>query len=140
MLKYEIHYNRYYFVKGDLFMDTTSFRYDIKGFAADMEIDLRSVSALYSEYFHEMKENISKSRELGSTGEWQKFQRVIHNIKGISSSLNILDIYDISSKLDIELINNKYDNALMFLNIISNLFNTCEKDIKQFFKQNDITI
>jgi hypothetical protein len=87
-------------------MNTASFRYDINIITEDMEVDLKSISALYSEYFLEMKDNLNKSKNLCKSGEYKKLERVIHNIKWISYSLNILDIYTVANKLDIELLNN----------------------------------
>jgi HPt (histidine-containing phosphotransfer) domain-containing protein len=121
-------------------MDSTPFRYDIESLAHDMEVDIASLSGLYFEYFLEMKDCIYKSRKACETKEWEKLGRVIHNIKGISNSLNINDIYVIASQLDNELNNHIYDNAVIIINKVNDLFYICEKDIKRFFKQKDITI
>jgi len=121
-------------------MDENPFRYDIKGLAADMEVDLQVLSSLYSEFFHEMKLNIEESKSLCINEDWMKLQRVIHNIKGISACLNVNDLYTISHKLDIELKNQKYENIFTNITFIGNLFNSSEFDIKDFFKKYGISI
>jgi len=121
-------------------MDENPFRYDIKSLADDMEVGLQTLSTLYSEFFHEMKLNIEESKALCDNKDWLKLERVIHNIKGISACLNINDIYSISQKLDLELKLKKYENAFTDIISISNLFNSSETDIKNFFKINGVII
>ncbi|HEY5561618.1 MAG TPA: hypothetical protein VIK72_07655 [Clostridiaceae bacterium] len=121
-------------------MDENFIRYNIQGLADDMEVNLSTLSSLYSEFFHEMKINIEESKDLCNSKDWWKLQRVIHNIKGISSCLYIEDIYDISNKLDIELKKQAYENALPDITSINNLLISSETDIKEFFKKNGINM
>jgi HPt (histidine-containing phosphotransfer) domain-containing protein len=121
-------------------VENVPFRYKIEDLAADMEVDLLTVSTLYTEYFIEMKQCIYKSKNLCTAKDWQKLERVIHNIKGISNSLNIDDIYNVSNELDNELNRHIYDNIDKFLENINNLFLICEKDIKKFFRLNSIIL
>jgi HPt (histidine-containing phosphotransfer) domain-containing protein len=121
-------------------MENESFRYDIEGLAKDMEVELSTLSTLYSEYFHEMKINIEESKTLANSEDWFRLERVIHNIKGISTSLNISDIYSFSNKLDVNLKNGKTDAAINDINTINELFNACENSVRQFFKEKEILI
>jgi len=121
-------------------MDGNSFRYNIQGLADDMEVSLEILSSLYSEFFHEMKMNLEESKELSTSKDWWKLERVIHNIKGISSCLYIGDIYDVSQKLDIELKNEAYEHVNSDITTINNLLNSTEKDIREFFKKDGISI
>lgn len=121
-------------------MDNKSFRYDIEGLAKDMEIDLSTISPLYAEYFLEMKTNLEESRKYFATKNWDRLQRVMHNIKGISTSLNVDDVYLVSNRLDINLKQGIYSTAELDINNISELFNIAENDIREFLKQNDIRI
>ncbi|MTK12850.1 MAG: hypothetical protein F8N39_12430 [Clostridiaceae bacterium] len=121
-------------------METVSCRYDIEGLAKDMEVDLTTISTLYSEYFLEMKENIYKSETPCAKEDYASLERIIHNIKGTSISLNIKDIYYTSLSLDNQLKNNKCEQATYGINTINELFNEAEKDIKEFFHQNGIEL
>lgn len=115
-------------------------RYDIEGLARDMEIELGDLPALYSEYFLEMRINLQESRAMYNIKDWDKLERVIHNIKGISTSLNVDDVYLLSNKLDNKLKGANFDNVLPDIDYITDLFIAAENDIKEFFKQNDIKI
>ena len=121
-------------------MEEKPFRYNIKGLADDMEVSLQTISSLYSEFFHEMRLNIEESKVLCTKKDWDKLQRVIHNIKGISTCLNVNDIYDISLKLDMDLKNKKLENVFSKITSISDLFNFSETDIRGFFKKDGIII
>lgn len=121
-------------------MDNGTFRYDIKSLVEEMDVEYAAISTLYSEYFFEMKGNVQDSRLLCTQNAWDKLQRVVHNMKGISISLNIKDIYDASYKLDIELKGGNYTTASASIDTISNLLVECENDIKHFFQQKGIVI
>ncbi|MBC8059785.1 MAG: Hpt domain-containing protein [Clostridiaceae bacterium] len=121
-------------------MDEKAFRYNIQDLADDMEVGLETLSSLYSEFFHEMKINIQESKALANNKDWDKLQRVIHNIKGISTCLNVNDIYFVSQQLDTDLKNQKFENVLSNINSINELFNCTETDIREFFKNSGITI
>jgi HPt (histidine-containing phosphotransfer) domain-containing protein len=121
-------------------MEQKPFRYDIKGLANDMEVDIDMLADLYSEYFHEMKTNLQESKSLANSCDWDRLERVMHNIKGISISLNVEDIYSLSNKLDNDLKNSKYDNATNEIIKINEAFQLSEKDIKNYFKENNISI
>ena len=119
-------------------MDEKPFRYNIKGLADDMEVSLQTLSSLYFEFFNEMKLNIQESKAFCNSKNWEKLEREIHNIKGITSCLNVNDVYYIAQKLDVELKDHKYEIALSDINSISKLFERCETDIRGFFKKNGI--
>jgi hypothetical protein len=121
-------------------MENIPFRYDIIGLAKDMDIDLAAISNLYSEYFLEMKINLQESRDYYSNKNWLKLERIMHNIKGISISLNIDDIYNVSNELDTALKLGNYNTAAFDIDNISELFNNAENDIREFFRQNTIRI
>lgn len=121
-------------------MDNIPFRYDITGLAKDMDIDLATISNLYTEYFAEMKANIEESIKLYGSRDFIKLERVIHNIKGISVSLNVNDIYDAANKFDMKLKRDDFDTVTTDINNIINLYNAAKKDIIAFFKQNAVNI
>jgi HPt (histidine-containing phosphotransfer) domain-containing protein len=121
-------------------MSEKSFRYNIEGLAQDMEVSLEALSPLYSEFFHEMKVNMEESKALCANKDWVKLERVIHNIKGISISLNVDDIHNLTQKLSMDLKSKEYENAFSYMNSINNLFNSSEVDIRDFFKSHGITI
>lgn len=121
-------------------MSTSVFKYNIEGLANDMEIDLPTISTLYAEFFFEMKANINETKILSKNGDWKNVEEILHNIKGICTSLNIDDLYNIVNKLDSELKRKIYDNVMIYLDSIINLFVSCENDIREFFKEKNIII
>lgn len=121
-------------------MDNKPFRYNFDELSKDLELDLESISSLFHEYFFEMKSNIEKCRSLLSEGNWAKLERVIHNIKGTSSSLNVDDIFILSNKMNNDLKSGKYDDVEKDLEFLSKLYNITENNIREFFKQNNINI
>ncbi|MDP4090238.1 MAG: Hpt domain-containing protein [Bacillota bacterium] len=121
-------------------MDNKSFRYNIEGLAADMEIDLAELTSLYSEYFIEMRINIQESKALRANNDWVKLERIIHNMKGISTSLNVDDVYLMAAKLDNKLRSANYENIENDINFIVELYNRAENDIMEFFKEKDMKI
>lgn len=121
-------------------MNNKPFKYDIEGLAKNMEVDLAIISDLYSEFFLEVRRNLLECRSLYDDKEWEKLERVIHNIKGVSISLCIDDLYAASNAFDYELKNDQYDNAKSQIDFIDNLFLTIENEIREFFKQKNIII
>ncbi|MDP4146357.1 MAG: hypothetical protein Q8936_18060 [Bacillota bacterium] len=121
-------------------MENTPCKYNIMELVEDMGVSITDISSLYSEYITEMRSNIQESKFLCSEKDWTRLERVIHNMKGISTSLNITDLYEVSAALDKQLKLGKYDDVQNDINHIEELFNIAEKDIKEFFKQHSITI
>ena len=115
-------------------------RYDIEGFANDLEVDLLTISTLYSEYLLEMKINIEESMDFLKKKDWHMLQHKVHNMKGISSTLRVDDIYSAANDLDMDLKRGECLKAEESILSIINLFNLAEKDIKHFFHQNNIFI
>lgn len=113
-------------------------RYEIEILAKDTGVDLATLSTLYLEYFKEMKENINQSILLCSEKAWSNLERVIHNIKGVSISLNILDIYDAALNLDNKLKNKIYDTISSDIKIINRMLISSENEIMKFFHSKDI--
>ena len=116
------------------------FRYDIEGLDKDMDIDMTEISKLYDEYFIEMKSNIQESIKLYGSEDFARLERVIHNMKGISSSLNINDIYAAANDLDAKLKRGYFDTASADMDNFIKLFIAAEKDIRGFFKQNAVNL
>lgn len=121
-------------------MESSTFRYEIKALTSELGIDLAIIAALYSEYFIEMKENIQQGRILCREENWIKLERIIHNMKGISSSLAVMDVYEATLKLDTRLKSEMPEGASEHIEYIFELFTAAEHDISSFFQENDIIV
>lgn len=116
--------------------ENTYSRYDIEGLMKDIGLELREIAVLYHEYFTEMRSNIFDAKMLISGEQWEKFGRVVHNMKGISVSLNVADVYEALVSLDREIKNNIHIRAAQRLESIEELFHEAEEYIKEYIKHN----
>jgi HPt (histidine-containing phosphotransfer) domain-containing protein len=121
-------------------MESKECRYDIDALIKMLGVEFSDVSPLYLEYFFEMKENIQESKALCKEKDWNRLQRIVHNMKGISVSLNVNDLYAASTNLDIQLKKGLYDTVAQAIEDIQELFNAAELEIRDFFKQQGISI
>lgn len=115
-------------------MEDSMFRYDIKGLCEDIGVSYEDIYSLYLEYFSEMKGNIQECKALCESKAWDRLEREVHNMKGISINLNITDVYTACNTLDYQLRTGEYGSAFKNLDYIYKLFDKAENDIKEFFK------
>lgn len=121
-------------------MESKASRYDIKKLAEELEFDIEDISILFSKYFDELKENISQMEDFLTKRDWHMLERVVHNIKGVSINLNIMDVYEEAALFDNLLkqnINNDADNHVKKL---ANLLRESEIEIRRIFSEMNIEV
>lgn len=106
---------------------------DIKCLIEELGVELKDVSELYLRYFAEMRIESGKMQEYVLKQRWDMLERVIHNIKGVSSSLNINDVYEKAAEFDVLLKNNKTDTAALHANELIALIRGAEEDIREIY-------
>jgi HPt (histidine-containing phosphotransfer) domain-containing protein len=115
-------------------------RYNIKGLAEELEIDLNSISGLYTIYFEEMKEEIKSMLLYLKKSDWEMLERTVHNIKGVSANLSIMDVFSEAEKFDILLKKNEILNSREHITNLDNLISNAEIEIKEFFEDKGLVI
>lgn len=115
-------------------------KYDIEGFAKELETDIESIGELFSSYITEMKEETEELKKNLEISDWIMLERVIHNIKGVSINLGITDVHAEAEKLDNQLKQNYTADAEEFVAKIIDLIKDSEKEIRSFFSSKGIEI
>jgi HPt (histidine-containing phosphotransfer) domain-containing protein len=115
-------------------------RYDIEGLASELEVGLDSIVGLYESFIVEMKEEIEEMKIHLEKSDWIMLERVIHNIKGVSANLCILDIFSEAEKFDSLLKKNETSDASIYVNKLIALINASETEIKGFFLEKGFSI
>ncbi len=108
-------------------------RYNIDGLISELEIELEDAAELYRSYEMEMKEEIEAMEELCSSKDYEKLERVIHNIKGVSANLGINDVYQTAADFDIKLKNGITDSADVNVAYLVLMIKNSIEEIKVFF-------
>lgn len=121
-------------------MDNKTYKYDVEGLAADLEVDLESIAGLFSSYFEEMKEEIASMQELLSKNDWYMLGRVVHNIKGVSINLSIQDVFDAATAFDTRLKSNNFRDASTDVEKIIGLISKAEIEIREYFLEKGISL
>lgn len=121
-------------------MSTIPYRYDIEGFAKELEVEFRTLVDLYREYFNEMKSEITEAKRFADSSDWVMLERTVHNIKGISANLVINDIYEEAKTLDTCLKSNMTENAAAFITQIENLLFQAEIEVKRIFTNKELEL
>ena len=116
-------------------MENKEYRYDIKGLAEELEFEIEDISMLFSKYFEEIKDNITDMKKYLEQRDWSMLERVIHNIKGVSVNLNILDVHEEAAAFDMLLKENKTDDAHVHVDKLVELLHDSENEIKKIFLQ-----
>lgn len=115
-------------------------RYDIDELIEEMEVGEENIWELYKSYFWEMRENIDDISKCLKANELEKVERILHNIKGVSINLNILDVHKEASSFSEKIklgLEEKYED---YLNNLTHLLNGAEKEVKNFFKEKGISL
>lgn len=115
-------------------------RYDIDELIEEMEVGEENIWELYKTYFWEMRENIDDISKCLKANELEKVERILHNIKGVSINLNILDVHKEASSFSEKIklgLGEKYED---YLNNLTHLLNGAEKEVKSFFKEKSISL
>lgn len=111
-----------------------NFRYDIDGFISELEIELEEAEELYKSYETEMNEEIEEMEQLCSAKEYEKLERVVHNVKGVSANLRINDVYEVAADFDIKLKNGVTSSADANVAYLVLRIKDSIVEIKEFFK------
>jgi hypothetical protein len=111
-------------------MDKTC-KYDIKGFSCDLGLPLEDIADLYCDFLNEINSEISKLKKLIVEKDLESIKKVIHDMKGLSISFRISDIYKETDKINTALKLDSFDNIEP---IIINLFYIYEDAVKEILK------
>lgn len=121
-------------------MENKTWRYDIKKLAEELEFEIEDISVLFSKFFIEMKDNISSMKNHLSKKDWNMLERVVHNIKGVSINLNIMDVYEEAAEFDVLLKSNSTEDADIHVNKLVELLNDSEIEIRRIFSEMNIPL
>ena len=111
-------------------------KYNIEGLAKELEVELESIVDLYSSYIQEMKEEMTELNAYLEKADWTMLERVVHNIKGVSVNLNIMDVYEEAEKFDVLLKKNITSDSHLCVGKLIKLINESEIEIIKFFNEN----
>ena len=121
-------------------MNIGEFRYDIKGLAEELEVEMKDIAKLYLNYFEEMNSEISEMNDFISGKNWMMLQKVIHNVKGVSANLNVYDVFEEAAAFDALLKAGSIENAQAHVNRIIALIKVAEAEMKEYFKRKEFDI
>jgi CheY-like chemotaxis protein/HPt (histidine-containing phosphotransfer) domain-containing protein len=107
--------------------------YDIDSVAGEYLIGLEKVGSIYKLYIEEVQHNLSEITKLVASADWHMAERYVHNIKGVSGNLRILDVYEEATALDDLLKRGFYTNVEIAVQSLSHTFlNARNKIIRAF--------
>lgn len=118
-------------------MNNNNCRYNIDELIEEMDVSLEEVKELYKSYFWEMKENTEDISKYLKACEYTKVERILHNIKGVSINLNIIDVYNeaaIFNEVIKKRVEEDYDN---YLKKLIKLVNEAESEVQKFFNEKE---
>ena len=115
-------------------------KYNIEGLAEELEVELESIVGLYTSYIEEMKEEILEMTTYLEKTDWTMLERVIHNIKGVSANLCIMDVFSEAEKFDLLLKKNITLDCDKHITKLINLIRDSEVEIKSFFNERGLEV
>lgn len=121
-------------------MNHAECKYDIEGLASELEVTLSDLAPLFSSYFDEMSEAAGEMELFLLDGEWNKLQRVVHNIKGVSVNLGIKDVYSAAGVLDALLKEGEYQEAGIHVKIVLSILADARENIEKYFEERGFAI
>jgi len=109
-------------------------KYDILALSKELEINIDDMFEIFNAYFIEVNDIILSLRYSRLKNDWIGFQKSLHNIKGISINLKILNIYETATILD-KLIKARDFHAVdSYINRLENLSAKVRLDINASFE------
>jgi len=117
-----------------------TFRYDIDGLAEELEIDVCSLTGLFSSFVNEMEIEVSEMSRLLMEKDWNNLERVIHNIKGVCANLTIDDVFRQASEFHEKLKAGDSSEAAVYVESIAQMLKNAELDIKRYFSAKGLSI
>lgn len=120
-------------------MDNNS-KYDLIALSKDLGIDIDDMVDIFNVYFIEVNDLIVNLRYLEQKKDWIKFGKLLHNLKGTSINLNILDIYETAVSLDNLIELEKYEEIDSYITKLQDISTQSKLEINKFFlhiKSND---
>lgn len=121
-------------------MNAEGFRYNIEGLAEELEVDIKDIARLYSNYFIEMNEEMLSLRDLLEGKDWYMIQRTVHNVKGVSANLAVEDVFREAAAFDVLLKEGKREDTAVRIEKIASLLKAAEIDILNFFKSKGLEL
>lgn len=121
-------------------MESNWCRYDIQCIMDEMEAKDDEMGDLYKTYFQEVKENIQDVLELIPKEKWEEIDRILHNLKGVSINLNIVDVYKSVSSFSEIVKKRDVENFEDYIKDLTVLVKNAEAEVKTFFLKKGISI
>lgn len=106
---------------------------DFDEFICEMGIDKDTAKELYQVFRDELLDQKSSFLEAYEVKDFQKLQKIIHNIKGISGSYKAGHIYSTAQNIDLILKEKKFnDDSVKLLNELVNIMGETVSVINNF--------
>lgn len=121
-------------------MESSKFRYDLKALAEDLGFEIEDIRGIFLQYFEEMQGCIEDMNTYLSSRDWYMLERVIHNIKGVSVNLNIMDVYKACADFDSQLKANNTKDAEHHVKELIELINDSNAELKRILKYSMIML
>jgi HPt (histidine-containing phosphotransfer) domain-containing protein len=115
-------------------------KYDIIGFANNLELELEDISDLFVSYIDELEDHCTRLNAAFLKKDFDELHSAVHNIKGLSGNLWIDDVFQQASLFDDRLKNNNYENAKECLDTLVNLIINSKYKIRESFLQANISL
>lgn len=107
--------------------------FDLEGLAQELGVEAGSLIPLFVQFFAEMAEEIVKAEHFLAQRNWPMLKKTVHNIKGVSANLRILDVYQAAAVLDDLLKDGKTATVQIHVYNLIDLLNQAKEEITQAF-------
>ena len=109
-------------------------RYDIVGLSGELDVPVEELKELYDTYLSELDEQIQSMYDLEKAKDWHMLERTVHNLKGMSQTVFVYDIYQEAVTLDDFLKKDITENAHKLIENIDEISKETRKEILSFFR------
>lgn len=116
----------------------SNLKYDLFSISKDLGIDIDDMVDIFNVYFIEVNDLILNLRYLNQKKDWIKFRKLLHNLKGISINLKIIDIFEATVSLDNLVKTESFETIDSYITKLEDLAAEVKSEINEFFVQHKV--
>ncbi|MDF2615024.1 MAG: Hpt protein [Clostridia bacterium] len=112
----------------------------VEMFMKNTGLDLEDAAELYTVFLAELDSEMKEVKSFFNRGDFKNVQKVVHNIKGISSNYLALSVYKIAQEIDAQLKEDITENIAFKIISLDNEADTIKSTIITLFRNMNITL